>query len=188
MYTDEFLNCPHCHKPRMIPPNGEDSPELLGPKPCGECRRAFIKETADTLISDLTSRLESGDRCRCSIGEPARDGLATEILIRMNLHVESLCHHKGRIGECSFDFESEQLRVSSVMRQEAEWVEVEPCQFSLNDIRLNQIIRNFVRALSLVSNCDDKDVVAEVRFQRQLADIRLAFQQPCAHVPRCSGL
>ena len=185
MCTNETVKCPHCGSARMVYLNGNDTPELMGRRPCGECRRTYLAEIADTLFAVLTSRLENNGRSRCSIGERGQEDLPSGTIFRRILRVESLRHDRSRIGEANFDYEIAQLRVGPRAESGTEYVVIDACHFPLDDIRLNTVVRNFVRALALVEEVNDRDVGEEVRFREQMANIELSFQQPCQHIPPC---
>jgi hypothetical protein len=185
MCTKETVKCPHCGSPRMVHLNGNDTPELIEREPCDECRRTYLKEIADTLFSCLTSRLENSCRSRCSIGEQGQEDLPSDAIFRRILRVESLRHNQGRIGEANFDYEIAQLRVSPRAESGTQYVAIDACHFPLDDVWLNTVVRNFVRALALVEEVKDRDVGEEVRFREQMANIELSFQQPCQHIPPC---
>lgn len=172
----------------MVYLNGNDTPELFERRPCGECRRTYLEEIADTLFAVLTSRLENKGRSRCSIGEQGKEDLPSGTLFRRILRVESLRHDKGRIAEANFDYEIARLRVSPRSESGTQYVVIDSCHFPLDDIRLNTVVRNFVRALALVEEVNDRDVGEEVRFREQMANIELSFQQPCQHIPPCPNL
>ena len=105
-------------------------------------------------------------------------------MVRRMLRVESLRHDVDRIAEATFDYDVSQLRVCPRARPEMGYVEIDACHFPLNDISLSTI-RNFAKGLSLTGG--DKDVGEEVRFGALIESIRLSFQQPCQHIPPCSG-
>ena len=187
MCTNETVRCPHCGKPRLVQQDSSNTPEVIGPRLCGECRQTYLHEIADTLFAVLTSRLENGGRSRCSIGEQERDNLPSGTIFRRLLRVESLCHDQGRIVEAIFDYSFAQLCVGPSAQSGTKHVAFEASQFPLDDIRLNTIVRSIVRALALVHDVNDEDVGEEVRFGKQLANVKLFFQQPCQHIPPCSG-
>ena len=169
----------------MVHLNGDGTPKLTRLRPCGECRQTYLVEVADTLFAVLTSRLENRGRSRCSIVEPEEEDLPSGTIFRRILRVESLRHDKGRIGEGNFDCDLAQLRVSPRVSPGMRHVEIDACHFPLDDIRINTIVLNFVRALDLVGDVNDKDVGDEVRFGEQMANIQLSYQQPCQHIPPC---
>jgi len=165
--------------------NGDDTSAVVGRKPCADCLRTYLEELADTVFAVLTSRLENKGRSRCSVGEQERDDPPPPGTVRRILRVESLRHDIGRIAEATFDYEMSQLRVCPKLRPGMGQVEIDACQFPLDDIRLSTIIRNFAKALSLAGDDKDKDVGEEVRFRELIEGIRLSFQQPCEHIPPC---
>ena len=187
MCTNETVKCPHCGKPRLVSQNSSQTLQLIGPRLCGECRQTYLHEIADTLFAVLTSRLENSGRSRCSIGERERDNLPSGTIFRRLLRVESLRHDEGRIVEANFDYSFAQLCVGPRAQSGTKHDVFEASQFPLDDIRLNTIIRSIVRALALVGNVNDEDVGEEVRFGKQMANVKLSFQQPCQHIPPCSG-
>lgn len=187
MYTDEFLKCPHCGKPRMIPPRGKSSAELLGPIPCSECGRLCLEETAAVLSANLKFRLERVGWIRCLIWEPLGEALTPGTILRRAVRVESLRQSKVRRAECNFDYKSDELCVNSEGRKTTERLRIASCRYTLDDIPLNAIVRSFARTLALAHRDDEKDPMTEVTFGNDIAHVRLAFQQPCQHVPRCSS-
>jgi len=165
--------------------NGNDTSAVVGRKPCADCLQTYLEEIADTLFAVLTSRLEHNGRSRCSVGEQEQDDPPPGTMVRRILRVESLHHDVGRIAEATFDYDMSQLRVHPRVRPGMGQVEIDACHFSLDDIRLSTIIRNFAKGLSLTGDDKDKDVGEEVRFRELIESIRLSFQQPCRHVPPC---
>jgi len=185
MGTTETVRCPHCAKPRMAHLDGNDTSAVVGRKPCADCLRTYLEEVADTLFAVLTSRLENSGRSRCSVGEQEQDDPPPPGTVRRILRVESLRHDIGRYAEATFDYEMSHLRVCPKVLPGMTQVEIDACQFPLDDIRLSTIVRNFAKALSLAADDKDQDIGEEVRFRELIESIRLSFQQPCEHNPPC---
>lgn len=181
MCTNETAKCPHCERPCIA----HLTPGLAVPRPCGACRQTYLEEVADTLFAVLTSRLENRSRSRCTIVEPEHEDVPSGTLFRRILRVESLPHDNGSIAEANFDYDFKQLRISPRAQTKTKHVPIEALHFLLDDIQLNTIARNFLRALELVGDANDEEVAEDVRFREQVGNIQLSFQQPCQHIPPC---
>lgn len=186
MCPSQIATCPHCERPHSVRPTEHESLELVGRRPCSDCQRKYLEETADTLFANLTSRLEINHRSRCSNLELDSEQLPSGIVIRRALRVESLRRDPGRVGEVNFDYGNATLSVAPRAEPGAGQCDIYPCQFPITDIRLNPIITNIVAALALARDRSDRSVGDEVSFGEALASILISFQQPCRHNPRCS--